>query len=59
MLPADAADPVRFPWSSGMILASHVAVRGSDPRGTDTFLNAIGELFSIAVGFRSGKVRVG
>ena len=29
------------------------------PGGSDTFLNAIGELFSIAVGFRSGKVRVG
>ena len=29
------------------------------PGGTDTFLNAIGELFSIAVGFRSGKVGVG
>ena len=29
------------------------------PGGSDTFLNAIGELFSIPVGFRSGKVRVG
>ena len=29
------------------------------PGGSDTFLNAIGELFSIAVGFRSGKVSVG
>ena len=42
-----------------MILDSRVAVRGSNPRGSDTFLNAIGKLFSIAVGFRSGKVRVG
>ena len=29
------------------------------PGGSDTFLNAIGVLFSIAVGFRSGKVRGG
>ena len=32
---------------------------GRIPGGPDTFINAIGELFSIAVGFRSGKVRVG
>ena len=37
MLPTSAADWGRSPWSGGMMLVSHVAVRGSNPRGVGYF----------------------
>ena len=59
MLPTGAADQGRSRglavWFSFHTWRCGVRIPGE----SDTFLNAIGELFSIAVGFRSGKVRVG
>ena len=60
MLPAGAAGclkGLRGPVVGFSLRTRRYGVR--IPGGSDTFLNAIGELFSIAVGFRSSKVRVG